>query len=241
VTDHPCAVLRAYMARVAESGVRPADRLVAAAMATYADKEGHCWPSDRALAEITGLAERSHPAARLRLIKENLLERDERPGRTNLYRVPLDGPQAANQSDAHPASTSAGSSTQPRAGQRGVEPSENDDPASSNAGYPALARAPAPLVDAPTPHQPVRPPRVNQRGHRRDSEGPLEVPKREVPKGRTTRGSDENDADDDAVPMPAGLKDASLTPPKRCQKCHRAVTVSADSGEPLCACTRTEK
>ena len=64
-------------------------------------------------------------------------------------------------------------------------------------------------------------------------------PKRSIHGKGHTRGGDIL-GEEDVEPMPAGWRE-SLKPPQKCQKCHRAVVVSAGSGEPLCACTRTEK
>jgi hypothetical protein len=131
---------RAYMRRVAESGFKPTDRLVAAAIATFADEDGVCWPSDRALAEITGLAERSHAAPRRRLIAAGLLERDTYGhGRTNRYRLILDPPVQATADDSlddpiavdnHPTARQAQRgvvSSTARQAQRGVDEMRADD------------------------------------------------------------------------------------------------------------------
>ena len=88
---------RAYIGQLAESGLKPTDRLVAAAIATFADANGVCWPSDRKLSRVTGLAERSHAAIRRRLIAAGKLERIVYGhGRRNQYRLVLDSATPAD-------------------------------------------------------------------------------------------------------------------------------------------------
>jgi hypothetical protein len=76
---------------VAQSELNATDRLVAVAIAAYANVEtGECWPGDAALSKLTGLSPRSHGAIRRRLIAAGVLERTVNGhGRSNLYRIVL--------------------------------------------------------------------------------------------------------------------------------------------------------
>ena len=174
------------MAHVAESGLGPTDRLVAAAMATFADAEGECFPSDKALAEITGLAERSHAAVRRRLITEGLLERDVYghgrrnrsasssmdPGRTTRAATTPRLPTRSRVRNTAPASAESSPRTWSTTRQFTRRSPRQAAPTTASGG-------------TTTPRQP-RPLRAPVARHRRDSEGPREVPKREVSTGRGT-------------------------------------------------------
>ncbi len=72
--------------------LKVSDRLVFAALASHADDDGICWPSDETLAEHTGLAVVSHLASRKRLRKAGAIDwtTHGHNGSSNLYRILLD-------------------------------------------------------------------------------------------------------------------------------------------------------
>lgn len=112
------------MAAAVAHGLNPTVRLVAAALAAFADDKGECWPSDEALARITGLHPRSHAAPRRKLIEAGLLERVVHGhGRRNRYRLVLsdDGPEAVEKDSTARSAQRGVPETTTRSAQRGIE------------------------------------------------------------------------------------------------------------------------
>ena len=65
-----------------------ADVRVLAALSTYADKKGRCWPAIPTLANRTGMSERHIRTSLRNLEKLDSVETESRPGQSNMYRIP---------------------------------------------------------------------------------------------------------------------------------------------------------
>ena len=74
-------------AQVWDLEMPPTRKLVLISLADQANDEGWCWPSVNSLERRTGLANRSIQRAINTMISDGLLEREDRPGRSNKYRV----------------------------------------------------------------------------------------------------------------------------------------------------------
>ncbi len=65
-----------------------ADVRVLAALGTYADKDGRCWPAIPTLAKRTGMSERHARACLRNLETLGYVETESRPGQSSMYRIP---------------------------------------------------------------------------------------------------------------------------------------------------------
>ena len=65
-----------------------ADIRVLAALCTYADKNGKCWPSTRTLASRTGISDRHVRTCLRNLERLDYIKTKRRPGLSSMYRIP---------------------------------------------------------------------------------------------------------------------------------------------------------
>ena len=65
-----------------------ADIRVLAALSTYADKDGKCWPSEPTIASRTGISERHVRTCLRNLERFEYIEIERRPGLSHMYRIP---------------------------------------------------------------------------------------------------------------------------------------------------------
>src|SRR5690554_1996234 len=79
----------AWMTRVwsSEEPTEANERLLLLAIADAANEEGICWPSVKALAQKCGVQPRTARKTLSRLVEQGFIERIERPGRSNVYRL----------------------------------------------------------------------------------------------------------------------------------------------------------
>ncbi|MCH7945416.1 MAG: helix-turn-helix domain-containing protein [Armatimonadetes bacterium] len=66
-----------------------ADVRVLAALGTYADKDGRCWPAIPTLAKRTGMSERHIHRCLRALAKHGYVEIEQRAGQSSVYRIPM--------------------------------------------------------------------------------------------------------------------------------------------------------
>lgn len=85
----------AWMSRVwsSEEPSEANERLLLLAIADAANEEGICWPSVRALAQKCGVQPRTARKNLSRLVEQGFIERVERPGRSNVYRLRTPAPE----------------------------------------------------------------------------------------------------------------------------------------------------
>lgn len=115
-----------------DTTARGSDLLVLLALADIADDDGFCWPKMSVLVERVRL-DRATVQRRVKaLIRGELVERVERPGTSNLYRVLVPwadssgGPQIAAPGGRTSAAPGAAPARQGVPHGRGTEPSVND-------------------------------------------------------------------------------------------------------------------
>lgn len=69
------------------------ERLLLLAIADAANEEGICWPSVKALARKCGVQPHTARKNLARLVEQGFIERVERPGRSNVYRLRIPAPE----------------------------------------------------------------------------------------------------------------------------------------------------
>ncbi len=105
----------AWMSRVwsSEEPTEANERLLLLAIADAANEDGICWPSVKALARKCGVRPRTVRKNLARLIEQGFIERLERPGRSNVYRL------RTPESEDTRSPASPGPAGQPHPGTRG--------------------------------------------------------------------------------------------------------------------------
>ena len=75
-------------AAVFDRRLRNADVRILAALGSFADRDGRCWPAESTLADGTGISER-HIRDRLHVLEDvGYVQIERRPGLSNIYRLP---------------------------------------------------------------------------------------------------------------------------------------------------------
>jgi hypothetical protein len=69
-----------------------AAKAVLNALADHADEEGMCWPSMTRIARFAGCEEKTVRRALARLVERGLIEREARPGKSDVFRLNFDAP-----------------------------------------------------------------------------------------------------------------------------------------------------
>ena len=98
---------------------------VLAAISTYADRNGRCWPAVSTLAERTGMSERHARTCLGMLVEFGHLEIDARPGQSNVYRIPRNHSSGVNHSSGDPGTPVQGGRN-PSSGDPGTTVPPND-------------------------------------------------------------------------------------------------------------------
>lgn len=80
-----------HVARVRDVAVPPLQKLLLFALASRADHAGRCWPSVHRICRDTGLSRRAVQAHLSHLALRGALVREGRRGRSNVYRLTLEG------------------------------------------------------------------------------------------------------------------------------------------------------
>ncbi len=75
-------------AAVFDRRLNAAEIRILAAISTYADRNGRCWPSVATLAERTGMSARHARSCLRALAESDHLAIEARPGQSNVYRIP---------------------------------------------------------------------------------------------------------------------------------------------------------
>jgi DNA-binding transcriptional ArsR family regulator len=85
------AVAWEHILRVRELSGSHVAKAILYALASRANEKGECWPSVKTLCRDSGLAERTVQTHLQSLVDQQLVLRDERRGKSTLFRLTLDG------------------------------------------------------------------------------------------------------------------------------------------------------